>query len=142
MSVRGRVCRGLFRAGLGCGLGRCEAEGQEAHLLCLERVVGRLDGHVLLAVDLDAVGDYGLGLALVGERGGDGAHLSGGQLSLSAFALLHLRPCSHGLPQLGAARCWRTYGEAWGRGPGSLAGRIADDGLVDVASANEAAVGD
>lgn len=32
----------------------------------------------------------------------------------------------------------RTYGEVWGRGPGGGAGGIADDGLVDVAGANEA----
>jgi hypothetical protein len=52
----------------------------EAHLLGLERVLGRLNGHVLFAVDLDAVCDDGLGLALVVERGGNGAHLGGGQL--------------------------------------------------------------
>lgn len=42
-----------------------------------------------------------------------------------------------GSVHVGAA-VW-TYGEARGRGPGSLAGGIADDGLVDVTSANEAA---
>jgi hypothetical protein len=50
------------------------------HLLCLQRVVGRLDGHVLVAIDLDTVCDDGLGLALVVEGGGDGAHLSGSEL--------------------------------------------------------------
>lgn len=33
----------------------------------------------------------------------------------------------------------RTYGEVWGRGPGGCAVDIADDGLVDVAGADEAA---
>lgn len=61
------------------------------HLLCLERVIGSLDGHVLLAADLDAVGDHGLGLALVGEGGSDGAHLFGGELVLSATVFL---PCA------------------------------------------------
>jgi hypothetical protein len=32
-----------------------------------------------------------------------------------------------------------THREAWRRGPGSLAGGIADDGFVDVAGADEAA---
>lgn len=64
--------------------------GCATHLLCLERVVRSLDGHVLLAVDLDAVGDYGFGLALVVEGRGDGAHLGGGELLLSAFVSLHL----------------------------------------------------
>ena len=54
--------------------------GMATHLLGLERVVAGLDGHVLFAVDLDAVGDDALGLALVVERGGDGAHLGGGEL--------------------------------------------------------------
>lgn len=52
----------------------------ETHLLRLEGLVGRLDGHVLLASNLDAVRDNGLGLALVGEGPGDGGHLSGGEL--------------------------------------------------------------
>lgn len=69
------------------------------HLLCLERVVRCLDGHVLLAVDLDAIGDYGLGLALVREGGGDGAHLGGGELLLLAFVSVRLRPCSSVLPR-------------------------------------------
>ena len=51
-----------------------------AHLLRLEGLVGRLNGHVLLTVDLDAVCDDGLGLALIVEGGGDGGHLSGAQL--------------------------------------------------------------
>jgi len=34
-----------------------------------------------------------------------------------------------------------TYREVWGRGPGGLAVDIADEGLVDVASADEAARG-
>lgn len=82
-----------------------------AHLLCLERVVGGLDGHVLLAVDLDAVGDYGLGLALVGEGRGDGAHLGGGELLLSAMASL----CWHPLRFLAAGLGVRARGEAGGR---------------------------
>jgi hypothetical protein len=32
----------------------------------------------------------------------------------------------------------RTYGEVWGRGPRSLTVDIADEGLVNVASADEA----
>jgi hypothetical protein len=51
-----------------------------AHLLRLEGLVGRLNGHVLLAVDLDAVRDDSLGLALIVEGGGDGGHLSGAEL--------------------------------------------------------------
>jgi hypothetical protein len=51
-----------------------------AHLLGLQRVVSRLDGHVLVAVDLDAVCDDSLGLALVVEGSGDGAHLSSSEL--------------------------------------------------------------
>jgi hypothetical protein len=34
-----------------------------------------------------------------------------------------------------------THREAWRRGPGSLAGGIADDGFVDVAGADEAEEG-
>lgn len=34
-----------------------------------------------------------------------------------------------------------TYGEAWRRSPDGLVGRVADDGLVDVTSADEAADG-
>jgi hypothetical protein len=56
--------------------------GAATHLLGLERVIAGLDGHVLLAVDLDAVGDDTLGLALVVERGSDGAHLGGGELDM------------------------------------------------------------
>jgi hypothetical protein len=51
-----------------------------AHLLRLQRVIGGLDCHVLLAVDLNAVCDDGLGLALVVEGGGNGAHLGCAQL--------------------------------------------------------------
>lgn len=50
------------------------------HLLRLECLVGRLNGHVLLAIDLDAVRDDGLGLALIVEGGSDGAHLGGAEL--------------------------------------------------------------
>jgi hypothetical protein len=32
----------------------------------------------------------------------------------------------------------RTYGKVWGRSPGGLTVDIADEGLVDVASADEA----
>jgi hypothetical protein len=54
----------------------------------------------------------------------------------------NMRACYDLLPRPSAGCYCGTYGEAWGRGPGSLAGGIADDGLIDVASANEAAVGD
>jgi hypothetical protein len=67
-----------------------------AHLLRLERVLGRLNGHVLLAIDLDAVCDDGLGLALVVERGGNGAHLSGGELQPVSAVLSHAtNPLAH-----------------------------------------------
>jgi hypothetical protein len=91
-------------------LGRLVGDDALLALLGLERVVAGLDGHVLFAVDLDAVGDDALGLALVVERSSDGAHLGGGER------------------------------EAWRRGPGSLAGGIADDGFVDVAGADEALI--
>lgn len=131
----------VVRAGLFLG-GEVVAASGEAHLLCLQRVFRGLDGHVLLAVDLDAVGDDGLGLALVVERGGDGTHLGGGQLVRSALLIsVYARPCASSCN--GETQCLlRTYGEAGGRGPGGLAGDIADDGLVNVASANEAAVRD
>lgn len=51
-----------------------------AYLLGLERVVGCLDGHILLAVDLDTVGDDALDLALVGKGIGDDFALGVGDL--------------------------------------------------------------
>lgn len=50
--------------------------GPEAYLLCLQRVIGCLDGHVLDAADLDAVDDDLLGFALVREGGSDGLALA------------------------------------------------------------------
>lgn len=63
------------------------APGKTTYLLCLERVVGRLDRHVLVAADLDAVCDDALGVALVGEGVGDGFALSVGDLVPSAGGL-------------------------------------------------------
>lgn len=68
--------------------------GYIAHLLCLQRVVSGLDGHVLVAVDLDAVCNDSLGLALVVEGCGDGAHLSSSELepvSIPIYICHHIR---------------------------------------------------
>lgn len=56
-----------------------------AYLLGLERVVGCLDGHVLVAADLDAVCDDALGIALVVEGIGDGFALSVGDLAAGLY---------------------------------------------------------
>ena len=49
-----------------------------AHLLRLQRVVSRLNGHVLLSVDFDAVRNDCLCLALIVEGSSDGAHFGRG----------------------------------------------------------------
>jgi hypothetical protein len=68
------------------------------------------------------------------------AAVSWNLLALSSYICHYIRP--------GPARCWASvysgakdriaYREVWGRGPGSLAIDIANEGLVDVAGADEA----
>ena len=65
---------------LGSVSGQAMCCGGVAYLLGLERVVGCLDGHVLLAADLDSVRDDTLGLALVVEGIGNSFAFSIGDL--------------------------------------------------------------
>ena len=135
---------------LGSVSGRAMRCGGVAYLLGLERVVGCLDGHVLLAADLDSVRNDALGVALVVEGIGNSFAFSVGDLivplacELNAVAVPHAPP--HPLWQLsGMAACrlkrWRTYGEAIRHGPDGASSGITDDGFVDVTGAYEAAAG-
>jgi hypothetical protein len=92
------------------GLTGLEGDNALFALLCLEPILACLDGHVLYAVDLDTLGDDLLWFRLVVEGLGDGCPLLIGQR------------------------------EARGCGPVGCAVDIADEGLVDVAAADEAGV--
>lgn len=90
-----------------------------------------------MSVDLDAVDNDSLGLGLVVEGLGNGSHLSRGQLKVVSIVYHCMRRGQQSLSTMGATIS-ATYGEVWGRGPCGLAVDIADEGLVDVASADEA----
>lgn len=52
------------------------------YLLRLQRIAVRVNGHVLLAIDLDALGDDLLGVRLVVEGVDDDLELGGGDLGV------------------------------------------------------------
>jgi hypothetical protein len=123
----------------------CAYDEVHIYLLRLQCVICRLDGHILIAVDLDALQDHLFRIVFVCKGVEDDLKFGLGDLVSKSVRdrMVGLRcPCGILVAWAAFSRRGWTYGEAWGGCPFSKVAHAADDGFVDVACADKAKIVD